>query len=168
VPELTAIWVANRNNPIASTDNLILLAGDRKDQNRNQTQTQVPIWSTNVSAGLNSSSPLSVRILDSGNFALFSSSNSTILWQSVDYPTNTFLPGAKLRLDRKSKVNRRGKLEPLFDYEREFSRGALQISMVRNKGALLFKLCSYKSLFFFPFFSCTSPLFGKVRHFGTS
>ncbi|CAL1372556.1 unnamed protein product [Linum trigynum] len=116
VPELTVIWVANRNDPIAagdsgflsidSTGNLVLFAGDGEDQNRNRTQTQVPIWSTNVSAGLDSSSPRSARILDSGNFALFSSSNSTILWQSVDYPTNTFLPGAKLGLDRKSGLDR--------------------------------------------------------------
>ncbi|CAI0467936.1 unnamed protein product [Linum tenue] len=114
VPEITVVWVANGNNPIAagdsgilsidSTGNLVLLAGG--EQNQNQTRTQVPIWSTNVSANLVFNSPRSARILDSGNFALFSSSNSTILWQSFDYPTNTFLPGAKLGLDRESGLDR--------------------------------------------------------------
>ncbi|GMY04986.1 g-type lectin s-receptor-like serine/threonine-protein kinase [Fagus crenata] len=40
-------------------------------------------------------------LLDNGNFILTSKfHNNIVLWQSSDYPTNTWLPGAKLVYDR--------------------------------------------------------------------
>ncbi|CAI0431225.1 unnamed protein product [Linum tenue] len=108
VPQQTVVWVANRDNPIAagdsgilsidSTGNLVL--HERRDG------TKFPIWSTNVSAKLGSSSSRFAQLLDSGNWVLFSENSTVALWQSVDYPTNTLLPGAKLGLDRKSGLDR--------------------------------------------------------------
>ncbi|OIV93169.1 hypothetical protein TanjilG_20831 [Lupinus angustifolius] len=44
----------------------------------------------------------------SGNLVLTqnASSNNSVIWQSFDYPGNTLLPFMKLRLDRKTKLNR--------------------------------------------------------------
>ncbi|KAD3337318.1 hypothetical protein E3N88_32838 [Mikania micrantha] len=47
------------------------------------------------------------QLLDSGNLVLFQGQNKDVYsWQSFDYPSNTFLPGMKIRIDRKTGLNR--------------------------------------------------------------
>ncbi|MED6147119.1 hypothetical protein PIB30_040971, partial [Stylosanthes scabra] len=101
VTQRTYVWVANRDNPVSdknsaklsiSNGNLVLL-----DQSQNQ------VWSTSLSPS-NSDSVAAV-LLDSGNLILSDKpmpSESDSLWQSFDHPTDTFLPGAKLKLDKKT------------------------------------------------------------------
>lgn len=89
----TAVWVANRDAPISDrfSSALKFLDGNLVLLN----ESGISVWSTNLS-----STPLgSLRatIQDDGNFVLKDGSNSSKpLWQSFDFPTDTWLPGSKL------------------------------------------------------------------------
>ncbi|XP_024030963.1 G-type lectin S-receptor-like serine/threonine-protein kinase RKS1 [Morus notabilis] len=105
-PEKTAVWVANRDDPINETSGVLAIDSKgrliiyAKDQNS-------PIWSANVSVpSEKSSSSFIAKLLDVGNLVLIKQDNSTVIWQSFDYPTNTYLPFMKLGLNRKSGLNR--------------------------------------------------------------
>ncbi|XP_022742648.1 G-type lectin S-receptor-like serine/threonine-protein kinase At2g19130 [Durio zibethinus] len=99
VSEQTPVWVANRETPVRdiyfselklSNGNLVLF-----------NESQVPIWSTNISS-TNSSFVVAV-LEDGGNLVLRDGSNSsTPLWQSLDHPTHTWLPGGKLSLNKRT------------------------------------------------------------------
>ncbi|XP_073005739.1 G-type lectin S-receptor-like serine/threonine-protein kinase At2g19130 [Typha latifolia] len=104
ISEKTSVWVANRENPIADPSsselrisddgNLVLLS-----------QSKSIIWSTN--ANITSNSSVAV-ILDSGTLVLRDGSNSSkVYWQSIDHPTNTWLPGSKLGLNKASGIDQR-------------------------------------------------------------
>ncbi|KAL2328301.1 hypothetical protein Fmac_021728 [Flemingia macrophylla] len=98
----TYVWVANRDNPVSDNNsaeftildgNLVLL-----DQSQNI------VWSTNLSSP--SSGSVVAVLLDSGNLVLSNrpnASESDALWQSFDHPSDTWLPGGKIRLDHKTK-----------------------------------------------------------------
>ncbi|XP_030517938.2 G-type lectin S-receptor-like serine/threonine-protein kinase At4g27290 [Rhodamnia argentea] len=104
VPVRTVVWVANRNQPIhdssgtlmvVSTGNLVLL-----NQNRSV------VWSTNSTE--QAQTPV-LQLLDSGNLVLRDDGNDspdTYLWQSFDYPSDTFLPGLKIGWDANSSLER--------------------------------------------------------------
>ncbi|KAJ0511184.1 putative protein kinase RLK-Pelle-DLSV family [Helianthus annuus] len=105
ISEQTVVWVANRDHPITNssgilsvdqTGNLIL---HEKDQS-------FLFWSTNVSGVANGVS--TAQLLDSGNLALFQGlvNKEVYSWQSFDHPSNTYLPGMKLGLDRKTGLNK--------------------------------------------------------------
>uniref|UniRef100_A0A6N2M2T6 Receptor-like serine/threonine-protein kinase n=1 Tax=Salix viminalis TaxID=40686 RepID=A0A6N2M2T6_SALVM len=94
------VWVANRespsNNPaslkleLLSDGNLVLL--------KNFTET---VWSTTLASSMPHTTKAEAVILDDGNFVIRDGSNpSTIYWQSFDYPTDTWLPGAKLGINK--------------------------------------------------------------------
>ncbi|CAN6168394.1 unnamed protein product [Urochloa humidicola] len=105
IPVRTTVWTANSNAPvtdpttaaltIGSDGNLVLL-----DQSKNR-----QLWSTNVSTGSNST----VAILqDDGSLDLTDATNSSIVyWRSIDHPTNTWLPGGKLGLNKTTGVSQR-------------------------------------------------------------
>ncbi|XP_042477706.1 G-type lectin S-receptor-like serine/threonine-protein kinase At2g19130 [Macadamia integrifolia] len=94
ISEKTIVWVANRDKPISDKNssqlklledgNLVIIESSK-----------TIIWSTNsTSTSLNSTE---VALLDSGNLVLRNVSNSSVLiWESFDYPTNTWLSGGKL------------------------------------------------------------------------
>ncbi|CAL5211813.1 unnamed protein product [Lathyrus oleraceus] len=98
----TYVWVANRDDPVSdkiasklaiSDGNLVLL---------NQSQTIV--WSTNLSS--TSSNSVFAVLLDTGNLILSNRPNasaSEALWQSFDFPSDTWLPGGKIKLDKITK-----------------------------------------------------------------
>ncbi|KAL5082107.1 hypothetical protein RYX36_010528 [Vicia faba] len=102
VSQQTIVWVANRDNPVSdkSTATLKISAGNLVllDEYSNQ------VWSTNTSFP-NSDSVVAI-LLDSGNLVLRNRPNgdaSDPLWQSFDHQTDTFLPGGKIKLDKKTK-----------------------------------------------------------------
>ncbi|KAG7636675.1 G-type lectin S-receptor-like serine/threonine-protein kinaseRLK-Pelle-SD-2b family [Arabidopsis thaliana] len=104
----TILWVANRDKAVSdknssvfkiSNGNLILLDGNN----------QTPVWST----GLNSTSSVSALeavLQDDGNLVLRtggSSLSANVLWQSFDHPGDTWLPGVKIRLDKRTGKSQR-------------------------------------------------------------
>ncbi|TYH25800.1 hypothetical protein ES288_A03G198700v1 [Gossypium darwinii] len=107
VSPLTIAWIANRDKPIHDIYSSVLKISDGNLVLFNE--SQVPIWSTNVSPGSGSGSAISSSIvavlLDDGNLVLKDYLNSSaILWQSFDHPTDTWLPGSKLRLNKQTKL----------------------------------------------------------------
>ncbi|XP_065617272.1 G-type lectin S-receptor-like serine/threonine-protein kinase RKS1 [Quercus suber] len=103
-PEKPVAWVANRDNPITDTSgvlsvdlhgNLVLYGEDRKKS----------IWSTNIVTNSNDNIILA-QLTNSGNLVFVLNETSEVLWQSFDYPTDTFLPSMKLGLDRTTGLNR--------------------------------------------------------------
>ncbi|XP_072952004.1 G-type lectin S-receptor-like serine/threonine-protein kinase At2g19130 [Typha angustifolia] len=104
ISQKTSVWIANREKPIADPSSSELRISD--DGNLvlfNQSKSIV--WSTN--ANITSNSSVAV-ILDSGTLVLRDGSNSSkVYWQSIDHPTNTWLPGSKLGLNKGSGIDQR-------------------------------------------------------------
>lgn len=95
---IKVVWVANRVSPLTDSSgilkitkqgSLILLDGNESE-----------IWSSNSSMATHY--PVA-QLLDSGNLVVRDLSNTdsdNFLWQSFDYPTDTFLAGMKLGRNR--------------------------------------------------------------------
>ncbi|KAL3738066.1 hypothetical protein ACJRO7_019574 [Eucalyptus globulus] len=104
VREPPIVWVANRDNPVTdrystelkiSDGNLIIVNG-----------SQVPVWSTNLRTSSSGSSSMVAVLGDDGNFALKDGPNSSMtLWQIFDHMTDTWLPGAKLGIDKRKNTS---------------------------------------------------------------
>ncbi|XP_059294698.1 G-type lectin S-receptor-like serine/threonine-protein kinase At4g27290 [Lycium ferocissimum] len=100
----TIVWVANRETPLSYSEmdnaqlkiikgNLVLLNGSGHS-----------IWSTNV---INSTKPVLAILRDDGNLILIdigSKNTNSLMWQSFDHPTHTFLPGSKIGYNRRTKT----------------------------------------------------------------
>ncbi|MCI18669.1 serine/threonine protein kinase, partial [Trifolium medium] len=97
ISQRTIVWVANRNTPgqhstamlkLNDQGSLVILDGSKGI-----------IWSSNSSRNVVKS--VVVQLLDSGNLVVkdanSSGENQDFLWESFDYPSNTFLPGMKLK-----------------------------------------------------------------------
>ncbi|XP_072954289.1 G-type lectin S-receptor-like serine/threonine-protein kinase At2g19130 [Typha angustifolia] len=95
VSKFTPVWVANRETPISDPDSSeIRVSTDGNLVLINQHKTQ--IWSTNISS-IPSNSTNIVEIQDTGNLVLRDGFKpSKVYWQSMDHPTDTWLPGGKL------------------------------------------------------------------------
>ena len=102
----SVVWVANRNTPLtdsfgeliinSQTNQLVLLNGSK-----------IIVWSSNSSKRV-VKNPVA-QLLDSGNLVLReneSTSSELYLWQSFDYPSDTFLAGMKLGWDLASGIER--------------------------------------------------------------
>ncbi|KAE8674446.1 Serine/threonine kinase [Hibiscus syriacus] len=97
-------WVANREVPLNDTSGvvevtnqgtLVLLDGNRSI-----------IWSSNVSRPVRN--PV-VQLLDSGNLVVkdeLDSNPGNFIWQSFDYPGNTFIAGMKIGRDLRTGLDR--------------------------------------------------------------
>ncbi|KAB2026514.1 hypothetical protein ES319_D06G224000v1 [Gossypium barbadense] len=96
------VWVANRNNPINDTNGELLLAEQGNLILMNATKGTV--WSTN-SPSL-ATNP-TAQLLDTGNLLVQGNGNGNVVWQSFDYPTDTFLPGMKLGINLVTGMNRK-------------------------------------------------------------
>ncbi|XP_042011531.1 G-type lectin S-receptor-like serine/threonine-protein kinase LECRK3 [Salvia splendens] len=91
LPDKTVVWTANRDSdPTVPSDvvSLILTPEGRLVLRRRQGQ-DVDVISPNATIALAS-------MLDNGNFVLYDS-ESRIIWQSFDHPTDTLLPGQRLQ-----------------------------------------------------------------------
>ncbi|OMO84811.1 S-locus glycoprotein [Corchorus capsularis] len=95
VSEQTPVWVANRETPIRDRFSAELRISDGNLVLFNE--SQVPIWSTNISSSTGSSSVIAV-LEDTGNLVLKDGPNSsTLLWQSLEHPSHTWLPGGQIK-----------------------------------------------------------------------
>ncbi|XP_024031534.1 G-type lectin S-receptor-like serine/threonine-protein kinase At4g27290 [Morus notabilis] len=93
VAELTAVWVANRNNPltdfsgvlkITETGNVVILSNKTED----------PVWSSNSSA-----KDPTLQLLNTGNLVVKDGNNENYAWQSFDHPCDSLVSGMKLGRD---------------------------------------------------------------------
>ncbi|XP_038981803.1 G-type lectin S-receptor-like serine/threonine-protein kinase At2g19130 [Phoenix dactylifera] len=96
IPVQTVIWVANRATPISNTSSAELkISEDGKLVLLNS--SKIPVWSSN-STPSTSNSTVAV-LLDTGNLVISKGSNTTI-WQSFDHPTDTWMPGGWLGVNK--------------------------------------------------------------------
>ncbi|WCJ22763.1 G-type lectin S-receptor-like serine/threonine-protein kinase SD2-2 [Euphorbia peplus] len=86
----TYVWVANREKPVSNVGSSTFQLTDSGKLAITEAGSGSPIW---VSS--NSEKATKFIFLDSGNIILLSSSGS-VLWQSFDYPTDTWLPGMNI------------------------------------------------------------------------
>ncbi|KAK9156062.1 hypothetical protein Sjap_003542 [Stephania japonica] len=97
----TVIWVANRDEPIidlSSSELKLLENGNLVILN----ESKASIWSTNSTS--TASNSLELILGDDGNLVLRNRLNpSVVIWQSFDHLTDTWIPGAKLKYDKRSK-----------------------------------------------------------------
>lgn len=96
-----SVWVANRDFPIPDSSGSLMIDADGKFKISHGEGKVTLLYS--APAGSN----ISARLLDNGNLVLQELNNSDgsakqILWQSFDYPTDTFLPGMKLGFNFKT------------------------------------------------------------------
>ncbi|KAF8409392.1 hypothetical protein HHK36_005467 [Tetracentron sinense] len=104
LPARTVVWVANRDRPLSdpSSSELKIMDGNLVLVN----QTKFPIWSTNLISA--SSNSIETVLLDNGKLVLRDGPNSsTSIWESFDHPTDTWLPGGKLGLDKRANQTQR-------------------------------------------------------------
>ncbi|XP_015937528.1 G-type lectin S-receptor-like serine/threonine-protein kinase SD2-5 [Arachis duranensis] len=81
----TLIWTANRAVPVVNTDEFEFDEEGNVVLNKGETV----VWSTNTSGkGVSS-----MELQDNGNLVLLGKDNTTIIWQSFNYPTNTLVQG---------------------------------------------------------------------------
>ncbi|KAK6142490.1 hypothetical protein DH2020_022838 [Rehmannia glutinosa] len=89
----TVVWVANRDKPLSDSCGVFGLDvdGNLKVWCSNN-GTVFPITSLEKSSTFNRT----LQLLDSGNLILFDGTNRDV-WQSFEVPTDTFLPGMKMK-----------------------------------------------------------------------
>ncbi|KAF5809009.1 putative protein kinase RLK-Pelle-DLSV family [Helianthus annuus] len=98
----TAVWIANRNNPIPDIYARLIIDGNGKFSILSSGGTVLDLFRPPALIASN----VSVTLLDSGNLVLRNlhpdGSVKQVLWQSFDYPTDTLLPGMKLGINLKT------------------------------------------------------------------
>ncbi|XP_019194220.1 PREDICTED: G-type lectin S-receptor-like serine/threonine-protein kinase At4g27290 [Ipomoea nil] len=91
----TVVWVANRETPLNTTSGILKIIKPGILLLLNEDNTT--IWSTNTSRSVQN--PIA-QLLDSGNLVIRDAGDhneeKNFLWQSFDYPTDTYLPGMKI------------------------------------------------------------------------
>ncbi|XP_052201072.1 receptor-like serine/threonine-protein kinase SD1-8 isoform X8 [Diospyros lotus] len=107
-PDRTVVvWVANRDNPLTNSSSGSLKIGDDGNLLLVDEAANIVVWSS--TSNQTSSANTVAQLLDSGNLVVRRENDvdpENYLWQSFDYPTDTFLPGMKLGWDAKSGLNR--------------------------------------------------------------
>ncbi|XP_020258353.1 G-type lectin S-receptor-like serine/threonine-protein kinase B120 [Asparagus officinalis] len=94
----SVVWVANRGTPITNSGGILTLTSSGNLLLLNDQGNL--LWSTK-SNPIVSNTSVTARILDSGELVI-GSGDGTVIWSSFDHPTDTFLPGMKVSLDRKT------------------------------------------------------------------
>ncbi|EER88833.1 hypothetical protein SORBI_3010G234200 [Sorghum bicolor] len=97
----TSVWVANRAAPVSdpASSQLAVAAGGNLVLTNEAGKL---VWSSNVviSGSSNSLSGTVAVLLDSGNLVLRRHDGGEVLWQSIDHPTDTWLPGGRLGMNK--------------------------------------------------------------------
>ncbi|KAL8088132.1 G-type lectin S-receptor-like serine/threonine-protein kinase At2g19130 [Apium graveolens] len=100
VSEQTVVWVANREKPVSNKN-----SSELRIVNGNLVlfdETQAQVWFTDTGSNFRN---LEAVLLDEGNFVL-RNGPSSILWQSLDYPTDTWLPGTRISYDKRTNMTK--------------------------------------------------------------
>ncbi|KAK6946816.1 Bulb-type lectin domain [Dillenia turbinata] len=100
----TVVWVANRETPINNTFGVLMVEEPGILVLRDHTNHK--IWSSNSSRRIQT--PIA-QLLDSGNLIVRDGNDSdsqNFLWQSFDFPCDTFLPGMKFGRNSTSGLDR--------------------------------------------------------------
>ncbi|KAL4636379.1 hypothetical protein ACB092_03G003200 [Castanea dentata] len=102
IPVKTVVWVANRLDPIPDSSGLFMVnsIGSPVLLSSNKAVH----WSANSTK--QARNPI-VQLLDSGNLVLREENEDNYLWQSFDYPSDTWLPGMKIGWDLRTGLERR-------------------------------------------------------------
>ncbi|KAF8409399.1 hypothetical protein HHK36_005475 [Tetracentron sinense] len=96
IPVRTVVWVANRDFPLTSPSRILTI---NKEGNLVILDGGTSYLVSELSSIKNSTT--SATLLDSGNLVLIGS-NSDVLWQSFDYPSDTYLSEMKLGNNKKT------------------------------------------------------------------
>ena len=102
IPVKTVVWVANRRNPITDSSGVLKVNSSGSLVLLGQNSTFA--WSANQT---NEARNPRVQLLDSGNLVLREENEDDYLWQSFDYPSDTWLAGMKLGWDFRIGLDRR-------------------------------------------------------------
>ncbi|KAL4649277.1 hypothetical protein ACB092_01G004100 [Castanea dentata] len=105
IPGRTVVWVANRLNPINDSSGMLMVNSSGSLVLLSQNRTVA--WSANSTK--KAWNPI-VQLLDSGNLVLREEKEENpekYLWQSFDYPSDTWLPEMKIGWDLKTGLERR-------------------------------------------------------------
>ncbi|KAF3975692.1 hypothetical protein CMV_001063 [Castanea mollissima] len=105
IPVRTVVWVANRLNPINDSSGMLMVNSSGSLVLLSQNTTVA--WSANSTK--QARNPI-VQLLDSGNLVLREENEENpenYLWQSFDYPSDTWLPGMKIGWDLRTGLERR-------------------------------------------------------------
>ncbi|XP_058073039.1 receptor-like serine/threonine-protein kinase SD1-8 isoform X1 [Magnolia sinica] len=104
VTEQTVVWVANRRTPLSHSSGVLTI-----NSNNGNLMILDEIGGNIMVTSDSATNHTSAWLLDTGNFILIEGNSTNdegrIIWQSFDYPTDTYLPGMKLGLNRKSPQN---------------------------------------------------------------
>ncbi|KAJ8754640.1 hypothetical protein K2173_010731 [Erythroxylum novogranatense] len=104
ISKFTVVWVANGNNPLNDSSGVIKFVDQSNFVLLNGTNGTV--WSASSSAAV--INPLA-QLLDTGNLVVRNENDKdreNFLWQSFDYPSDTFLPGMKYGINLQTGLNR--------------------------------------------------------------
>ncbi|KAL5976147.1 hypothetical protein ACLOJK_020477 [Asimina triloba] len=101
-PEQTVVWVANRENPLANASGILtLVGGDLAILD----ETRRVVWLAR-NATTDAENTTTALLMDSGNLVLRDGGKGRTLWESFDHPTDTFLSGMKMGIDRNAGLDR--------------------------------------------------------------
>ncbi|RWR88183.1 G-type lectin S-receptor-like serine/threonine-protein kinase RKS1 [Cinnamomum micranthum f. kanehirae] len=98
------VWTANRENPIYNSSGILTIKGGNLVLLDGGHNSNITLWSTNVS-GSTMANYSSAKLTDYGNLVL-TDDQQRIVWESFDYPTNTFLPRMKIGRNLQTGLNR--------------------------------------------------------------
>ncbi|KAK1440443.1 hypothetical protein QVD17_06270 [Tagetes erecta] len=121
IPVTTVVWVANRNQPLTTSNHVLKIGYPGVLVLYNNLTT---IWSSNMTT--TTSGNVTAELRDTGNLVLIDQ-NKKVVWQSFDYPTDTLLPGMKLGNDYS-----RGLVWNLTSWKSNQDPGLGQFSYVPN------------------------------------
>lgn len=100
----TVVWVANRDSPLYDLSGTLKISGNGSLSLFNGRNSL--IWSSSSLKKSGVRNPI-VQILDTGNLVVRNSGDDQdYIWQSLDYPGDTFLPGMKYGINFVTGINR--------------------------------------------------------------